>query len=132
MEGGKLEMRKGGEGEIIMPTCPESTKRTEYLLRLIKERQHWQPSLASELAASSNGRHIRSSWDIEMLTVGITQLVVIVGRRREGKRKRRGGRMKKGATIILVGTQVVYLIVGVDCGVFPVLVGDSHTMVLAC
>ena len=66
-----------------------------------------------------------------MLTVGITQLVVIVGRRREGKRKRRGGRMKKGATIILVGTQVVYLIVGVDCGVFPVLVGDSHTMVLA-
>lgn len=102
MEGGKLEMRKGGEGEIIMPTCPESTKRTEYLLRLVKERQHWQPSLASELAASSNGRHIRSGWDIEMLAVGITQLVVIVGRRREGKRKRRGGRMKKGATIFLL------------------------------
>ena len=28
MEGRKLEMRKGGEGEIVMPTYPESTKRT--------------------------------------------------------------------------------------------------------
>ena len=80
-------MRKGGEGEIIMPTCPEFTKRTEHLLRLVVERQHWQPSLASELAASSNGRHIRSGWDIEMLAVGITQLVVVVvvGEGGEGK-----------------------------------------------
>ena len=47
---------------------------------------------------------------------------------------RRRGRMEKGAIIsasILVGTQAVHLIVGVDCGVVPVLVGDTHTMVLA-
>ena len=81
------EMRKGGKGEIIMPTCPEFTKRTEHLLRLVIEREHWQPSLASELAASSNGRHIRSGWDIEMPAVGITQLVVVVvvGEGGEGK-----------------------------------------------
>ena len=60
-----------------------------------------------------------------MLTVGITQL---------GGMMRGRGRMEKGAIIsasILVGTQAVYLIVSVDCGVVPVLVGDTHAMVLA-
>ena len=35
------EGQGGGRGKIIMSTCPEFTKRTEHLLRLIIERQHW-------------------------------------------------------------------------------------------
>ena len=72
-----------GRSEI---KCPEFTKRMEYLLRFVIEGQYGQSSLASELAASTNGRYISSGWYVEMLTVGITQLGGDEGKREDGER----------------------------------------------
>lgn len=65
----EVEKLNGRRSEI---NCPEFTKRMEYLLRFVIEGQYGQSSLASELAASTNGRYICSGWYVQMLTVGIT------------------------------------------------------------